>query len=433
MTETIYSILLRISNASSAEIRIAQRAKVILLAWDRLSNTEISHLVGLERHSVGRWRRRWQESYAALLSIQLNEPCAVLVRAVEDVLRDAHRSGAPWKFTAQQVVELVSIACEAPRLSGRPVNNWTGRELADEMQKRKTVDSISVSRVNELLRQMELKPHRQKYWCFTTEKDHDLFEQQVKEVCEVYLGAAGAYREQGTRTVCVDEMTSLQANERRAPTLPSLPGQIGRRECQYNRHGTLSLTGSWDVVLGQMTSTTVGLTRKGTDFAKHMQQTFEADPKADWIVVLDNLNTHYGEEIVRLVAKLLGIDEDALGSKKRRRGILGSVKSRRKFLTDASHRIRFVFIPKHSSWLNQIETIFGVISRRVMRYGNFTSKEDLKQQLLSFVDYFNRTFAKPLEWTYNGKPTRSIAIQRPKTWREKTQHREVEKILALVA
>ena len=140
MTETIYSILLRISNASSAEIRIAQRAKVILLAWDRLSNTEISHLVGLERHSVGRWRRRWQESYAALLSIQLNEPCAVLVRAVEDVLRDAHRSGAPWKFTAQQVVELVSIACEDPRLSGPPVNNWTGRELADEMQKRNTVE-----------------------------------------------------------------------------------------------------------------------------------------------------------------------------------------------------------------------------------------------------------------------------------------------------
>ena len=428
----MYNILLRISNASSVEKRIAQRAKVILLAFDRQKNVEIGRVVGLERHCVGRWRRRWQESYEALLSIQLNEPCAALVRAIKDVLRDAHRCGAPWKFTAQQVVELVSVACEDPQLSGRPINTWTGRELADEMQKRNAVDSISVSRVNELLREMDLKPHRQKYWCFTTEKDHCVFEQQVKEVCATYLEAAEAYREQGTRTICVDEMTSLQANERRAQTRFSNPGQIGLRECQYNRHGTLSLTGSWDVVLGQMIGTTVGATRKGTDFAKHMEQTFATDPEANWVVVLDNLNTHHGEEVVRLVARLLGIDEDSLGNKKRRHGILGSVKSRRKFLTDPGHRIRFVFIPKHSSWLNQIETIFGVISRRVMRYGNFTSKQDLKQKLLSFVDYFNRTFAKPLNWTYHGKPTQSTK-QRPKTWREITQHRKVERILALVA
>lgn len=429
----MYNILLRISNASSAEKRIAQRAKVILLAFDRQKNVEIGRIVGLERHCVGRWRRRWQESYEALLSIQLNEPCAALVRAIEDVLRDAHRSGAPWKFTAQQVVELVSVACEDPQLSGRPINTWTGRELADEMQKRNAVDSISVSRVNELLREMDLKPHRQKYWCFTTEKDQKLFNQQVQEVCQTYLQSATAYHQHGTRTICVDEMTSLQANERRADTRHSIPGKIGRRECQYNRHGTLSLTGSWDVVLGQMIGATVDATRKGTDFAKHMEQTFATDPEANWIVVLDNLNTHHGEEIVRLIAKLLGYSEDSLGSKKRRRGILGNVKSRREFLTNQAHRIRFVFIPKHSSWLNQIETIFGIISRRVMRYGSFNSKDDLKQKLLSFLDYFNRTFAKPMNWTYSGKPTQTKQKQRPKTWREITQHRKLEKILALVA
>lgn len=301
------------------------------------------------------------------------------------------------------------------------------------MKQRSTVDSISVSRVNELLRQMNLKPHRQKYWCFTTEKDRQLFDMQVKEVCQAYLRAVSAYHQKGTRTICVDEMTSLQANERRAKTRRSIPGKVGLRECQYNRHGTLSLTGSWDVVLGQMLGTTVGATRTGKDFAKHMKQTFATDPKANWIVVLDNLNTHHGEEIVRLVAKLLGIDQDSLGNKKRRRGILGSVKSRRKFLTDPTHQIRFVFTPKHSSWLNQIETIFGIISRRVIRHGSFNSKEDLKQKLLSFVDYFNRTFAKPLNWTYNGRPTKSKQQKRPKTWREKTQDKKLEKILALVA
>lgn len=429
----MYNILSRVSNASSAETRIALRAKIILLAFEKLSNIEVGRIVGLGRHCVGRWRRRWQESYEALLLIQLNECHAALVRAIEDVLRDAHRSGTPWKFSAEQVVQLVSVACEDPRSSQRPIDTWTGRELADEMQKRSTVDSISASRVNELLRRMDLKPHRQKYWCFTTEKDCQLFDRQVKEVCQIYLEAAHAHHQQGTRTICVDEMTSLQANERRAKTRRSNPSKIGLRECQYNRHGTQSLTGSWDVVLGKMIGTTIGATRKGKDFAEHMKQTFATDPEANWIVVLDNLNTHHGEEIVRLVAKLLGIDENTLGNKKRRRGILGSVKSRRNFLTDPTHRIRFVFIPKHSSWLNQIETIFGIISRRVMRYGSFTSKADLKQKLLSFVEYFNLTFAKPMNWTYKGKPTQSKRRQRPKTWREKTQDRKLEKILALVA
>jgi hypothetical protein len=122
-----------------------------------------------------------------------------------------------------------------------------------------------------------------------------------------------------------------------------------------------------------------------------------------------------------------------LGNKKKRRGILGSMKSRREFLTDPSHRIRFVLIPKHSSWLNQIEVIFGVIAKRVIRHGSFTSKTDLREKLISFINYFNKTFAKPLNWTYTGKPTQSKNNQRPRTCREKTQNKKLEQILALVA
>jgi transposase len=429
----MYNILSRISNASSIEIRIALRAKIILLAYEKLSNIEIGLIVGMERHCVGRWRKRWQESYEALLSIQFNEPQAVLGRAIEDVFRDAHRSGAPCKFSAEQVVQLVSIACEKPRASGRPVEDWTGAELADEMRKRQAVDSISVSRVNELLRFVNLQPHLRKYWCFTTEKDHALFQSQVESVCQTYVEAARAYQFDGRRTVCVDEMTSLQANELRAKTLRSIPGTIGRCECQYTRHGTLSLTGSWDVVLGQMIKTTIQETRDSEDFAKHIEQTIATDPEAEWLFVLDNLNTHYGEPIVRLIARLLGVAEDTLGDKKKRKGVLGSMKSRRAFLSDPNHRIRFVFIPKHSSWLNQIEVIFGIISRRVMRHGSFTSQEDLAEKLNSFIKYFNETFAKPFNWTYTGKPTKSNETNRPRTWREKTQNKKLEQILALVA
>lgn len=429
----MYNILDGLSKRSMAASCLIIRAQAILLGHEQLQNIEISRIIGLGRHSVGRWRRRWQESFEALLSIEMNEPQAVLVRAIQDVLRDAHRGGATCKFSAQQVVELVSIACESPRDSDRPVDDWTGRELASEMKQRKVVESISVSRVNQLLRLVELQPHRSKYWCFTTEKDHELFQRQVNEVCQTYLGAASAYHQFGQRTACVDEMTSLQANQRMASTLRSIPGTIGRRECQYTRHGTLSLTGSWDVVCGQMIDTTVNQTRNSQDFADHMQRTLATDPQASWVIVLDNLNTHHGEPIVRLIAKLLGIDQAKLGDKKRRKGILGSVKSRRAFLTDTDHRIRFVFLPKHSSWLNQIEAVFGIISRRVMRHGDFSSKMDLKDKLLAFIQYFNKSFAKPFNWTYSGKPTKSNSDKRPRTWREKTKDRKLEQLMALVA
>lgn len=305
--------------------------------------------------------------------------------------------------------------------------------MADEVQKQQIVASISVSRVNEFLRLVKLKPQHRKGWCFTTEKDQELFNTQVQEVCQTYLQAAERQQSAGTITVCVDEMTSLQANERRAETKLPGPDQIGKIECQYTRHGTLSLTGSWDVVTGQMIKTTIDETRNAEDFALHIRETVASAPDHEWVFVMDNLNTHYGEPIVRTVAELIGVDQSELGDKKKRRGILGSTTTRREFLTDASHRIRFVFIPKHSSWLNQIEIIFGVIAKRVMRHGNFTSTTDLRDKLLRFIEYFNRTYAKPVDWTYDGHPKKSQKLKRPKTWREKRQNTRTDEILALVA
>lgn len=429
----MYNILTTLANKRMLEDSIVIRAKMILLAYEKKQNTQIAKILGVERHCVGRWRKRWQDSVDALLAIELNEPHAVLRQTIIDVFRDAHRSGSPGKFTAEQIAHVILIGSQSPRDFGRPVNAWTGRELADELKKKNIVESISTSRVNHFLRLVKLKPQHRKGWCFTTEKDQALFNQQVKEVCQTYLQASKYYRLDGTRTVCVDEMTSLQANERRAPTKLPKPDQIGKMECQYTRHGTLSLTGSWDVVLGQMLLTTIKQTRNAEDFALHISETVATDPDKAWVFVLDNLNTHYGEPIVRWIAKQLGYDEADLGDKKKRKGILGSVAARREFLSDLNHRIRLVFIPKHSSWLNQIEIIFGVISKRVMRHGNFISQEDLKEKLGSFIDYFNSTYAKPVNWTYNGTAKQTNKSPRPKTWREKTQDKKVEEILALVA
>jgi len=197
-------------------------------------------------------------------------------------------------------------------------------------------------------------------------------------------------------------MTGIQALERIAPTKPMRPGWEERREFEYTRHGTQCLIGNFAVVSGEVIAPTVQATRTEADFATHIAGTVATDPEAGWIFVVDNLTTHCSETLVRYVAQACGIEEE-LG-KKGQRGILKSVATRKKFLTDAGHRIRFVYVPKHTSWLNQIEIWFSILVRRVLRRGNFTSVTDLREKILAFIDYFNRTLAKPFKWTYKGRP-----------------------------
>jgi len=432
-TDAIREILHDFAKACTSSRQIAVRANIILAAAEDLNNLKVAEKLNISRKCVGKWRQRWHRSSEALIAIEANESHAALVRAVEDTLSDDYRSGRPSSFSDEQIARIVSLASQSPSDFDRPVPDWTGRELADEAKRQNIVQSISVSRVNVFLKLVDLKPQLHKGWCFTTEKDKELFDKQVRQVCDTYLNASALNNASGTHTICVDEMTSLQANERRAPSKRPKPGQTGKQECQYTRHGTLSLTGSWDVVAGQLTESTIAKTRTAEEFAAHILKTIQSDPNERWVFVMDNLNTHYGEPIVRAIAKQLGIPESILGDKKKRKGILGSEASRKAFLTDESHRIRFVFIPKHSSWLNQIEMVFGVIARRVMRNGNFTGLKDLENKLQQFIDYFNRTFAKPISWKYNGSSKERKNLERAKTWREQRQPQRADKILALVA
>jgi hypothetical protein len=181
-------------------------------------------------------------------------------------------------------------------------------------------------------------------------------------------------------------------------------GRPERIESEYRRHGTLTLIGNFNVTTGELITPTIGPTRTELDFVEHIARTVATDPEAGWIFVVDNLNIHGSEMWVRYVAKACGIEEP-LG-RKNVRGILKSVASRQAFLSAKGHRIRFVYTPKHSSWLNQIESVFGVIMRKVIRRGSFTSVDDLQSKLLNFIEYFNRVFAKPFHWTYTGRPLR---------------------------
>jgi transposase len=413
----IVTVLKRIIRSRLYGTAIVQRANCVLLADEKLPFTDISLMLGLSAKAVARWTRRFRDSCDALKSVQSTAIKAVLLRQVIDCLRDAPRSGRPKKFLPGQVASIISIACEDPEASGRPVTSWTVPEIADESVKRNIVPSISTSQVQRFLRNAQLQPHKNKGWCFTTEKDQELFQRQVDEVCQTYQDAPRLLSDQNIRTVCMDEMTSLQANEKRAPGKRPSPSQCGKQECQYTRHGTVCLTGNWDVAEGQFLLPTIEETRNNEDFARHVEHLIQTNLADGWVFVVDNLNTHCGEPLVRMIAKLLGISQRKLG-KAKKHGILKDMASRRAFLTDHSHKIRFVYIPKHSSWLNQIEAVFGMINRRVMRGGSFTSKQDLMNKLTRFTSYFNDQIAKPMKWTYTGRPTEKESLEQPKTWRE---------------
>jgi transposase len=403
ITERQQVVLRKMSTATTLAKRLVQRATIILLAFAGLTNEDIARRVGLERHQIGLWRRRWQRAFNDLVRIECTEDSAAALRhAIEEVLTDEPRPGSPGKFTAEQITLLFALACEPPEKSGLPITHWTGAELAAEAGKRGVVESISASQVNRLLREAELRPHRSRYWLNTTEKDPALFQAQVQIVCACYHDAPQLYFHHDTHTLSVDEMTGIQALERAAATLPMKPGQAQRREFEYKRNGTLTLIGNFHVVMGELIAPTLGPTRTEADFASHIERTIELDPQARYVLVLDNLNTHCSATLVELVARLCGIEDD-LG-KKGMRGVLKSMKSRQEFLSDRGHRIRFVYTPKHSSWLNQIEIVFGVIMRKVVRRGSFTSVDDLRAKLLAFIDYFNQVFAKPFKWTYTGRP-----------------------------
>jgi transposase len=216
------------------------------------------------------------------------------------------------------------------------------------------------------------------------------------------LEAPKRLEEKGEHTVSVDEMTGIQALERIAPSKPMASGKPQRLEYEYRRHGTLCLIGNFDVVTGKAIVPTVGDTRNEEDFRDHITRTVASDPEAGWVFVMDNLNTHCSEALVRYVAKACKLEVD-LG-KKGRSGILHSVATRKAFLTDPSHRIRCLYVPKHTSWLNQIECWFSILVRRVIKRGNFKSREELRDRILAFITYFNKTMAKPFKWTFTGRP-----------------------------
>jgi len=246
--------------------------------------------------------------------------------------------------------------------------------------------------------------HQTKGWLFPKIKDPEQHQQQVQGVCEVYREAE-VLEAQGIHVYSADEMTGIQALEHaHEATLPQV-GQVARIENEYIRRGTSGLIASRRVVDGQIVAPLIQPTRTEADFAQHIREVLAQDPGAGYRFVLDNLNTHVSESLVLLVIAHEGleIDADTLG-KKNRSGILKSMQTRAAFLSDPSHQIQFIYTPKHSSWLNQIECWFSVLTRRLLnKRSSFRTVKQLEERLAAWIAYYNEHLAKAYNWKYDGK------------------------------
>jgi transposase len=320
------------------------------------------------------------------------------------LFQDRERTGRPITYTPEQVCQIIKVGLEKPEKSKRPITHWTARELADEVNKRGITKNISTRTVGRILNETDLKPHKFQQWLNANFDNPQEFEKEVEEVCIAYKNAI-ARKKQRTNTVCVDEKTGIQALQHLAPAKAMKPGSTEKIEFEYKRNGTLCLIPSFEVSTGKIIEYRLEKTRNEFDFVEHIKKTVQLDPQACWIFISDQLNTHMSESLVRFVADFCAIKDD-LG-KKGKHGIMKNMKTRKAFLMDKSHKIYFVYTPKHSSWLNQVEIWFSVITKKLLKRSSFNSAESMKEKICDFISYYNDTMSKPYKWTYSGKVLKS--------------------------
>jgi transposase len=334
----------------SGEARIYRRARIVLLAADGTSVSEIARQAGTSRSRVRCWVERFRQHRAAGLS-------------------DRPRSGRPRVITPLERHQVIAAACQSPRKFKVARDVWTLRSLASALEHARLVRAISATSVGEILSEAEIKPHRVRMWCHSTDPD---FQPKMRAIVTLYTRAP----RDDEPVLCIDEKTGMQALSRLRALQPAAPGRAGRQDFEYRRHGTRCLFACFDTATGRVLARCTRR-RAREDFLAFLDAVAKAYPQGRVHFVLDNLNTH-------------------LDSK------------REAFISDWNRRHggRFVFhyTPTHGSWLNQVELWFGIMSRRVLRHGQFATPVHLVRAVEAFVSVWNRREAHPFRWTYRGRP-----------------------------
>jgi transposase len=272
-------------------------------------------------------------------------------------LDDRPRPGRPPRYGPDVHLRIVAtVTGQRPEAD----TVWTHRLIAEHL----TDDAISASQVGRILAGLDLKPHRVRGW-LTRPADPDFFT-KAADVCDLYL-----HQPAGSIVICVDEKTAIAARSRKHPEQPARPGRAARREFEYVRHGTVSIIAALHVHTGQVLTQTITRNDSTTFIAFLAMLDQHVDPSLTIHLVLDNGSSHTSKATRRWLA--------------------------------AHPRFQTHFTPKHASWLDQAELFFSILTRRLLRRGEFTSRQDLADKIENFVIVYNRT-AKPYRWTYDGRP-----------------------------
>jgi len=334
----------RIVRARRCERRVLERAQIVLLAAEGMSAAKIAERVGCSPKLVMRWRSRYEQDGLAGLG-------------------DLPRSGRPLTHGPEKRALLIAKACTRPpeTESGQRRERWTHRQLGEAV-------GISESQAHVILSRAEIKPHRTEYWVMT-DFDQPYFEERCSEVCGLYLDPP-----RNALVLSIDEKTSVQAKGLARPdTLPE-PGKRkrARRDYEYTRNGTMNLFAALRVHTGETHAMTC-TTRNSLDLIRFLEEIEDTIPPAkgrEVIAIMDNLSTHKSKET--------------------------------KAWLRAHPHWQFVFTPNHASWLNQVECLFGILCRQLLKHGHFDTPQDLAEQMLAYIETRNQT-ATPFQWTYNGK------------------------------
>lgn len=327
-----------ISRSSKAEKRLVERVNIIL-AWNQgLSYKQTLEKLGVSEVIIRKWRKRFLESGM-------------------DGLQDAPRSGKPARISATAKARVIKLATRKPK---NGYTNLSQRRIAEEA-------GMSQSKVNQLLKNAELKPHKIDYWCGKSTDPE--FESKMVDIIGLYMNPP-----ENALVLCVDEKTQIQALDRTQPVLPLRPGNPKRLTATYKRNGTVGLIAALAVHKGTITARTMDQ-NNAENFLSFLKELYRKYPGKQLHIITDNLSVHKHKSVTEWV--------------------------------ESKKRLRLHFTPTYSSWLNQIEIWFNILSKDVLKGGVWKSKKQLVDQLMEYVKNYNLDRAAPFKWTYTGEPLRT--------------------------
>ena len=271
-----------------------------------------------------------------------------------DGLADKPRPGRRPTVSPEQRASVIQMACENP---GGGYTRWTQGRIAQAV-------GIAQSKVSTILAEADLKPHRTEYWCGKSPDPE--FEEKMAAIVGLYMSPPS-----NAVVICVDEKTSIQALDRTQPVLPLRSGNPRRLTATYKRNGTVSLIAALSVHSGQVRARTME-SNDAENFLSFLKTLDRAPPRKHLHLIADNLAVHKSTIVKEWLAK--------------------------------KRKITIHYTPTYSSWMNQVEIWFNILTKDVVKGGVWTSRQQLVDQLMEYVKTYNNTRAKPFKWTYTGKP-----------------------------